>query len=208
MKRLLWIAVLAFSGIGALLLRQTTPRTPAPASAATASPKKASEFATDGSRIKKLSPEGLAAQKRYEELKKKSAESTRRRDESFRKVAASSTPESRARQIDNLIKLREPGYQRLFASWNLNDQQAKDTLAIIRERELQKSEHRNELFKDATKNMKSFQSNSLVEEMLAQSQLETLLGKSRYADLIAAEQQMFEVEAARLGIRLPVRTSR
>ena len=60
-------------------------------------------FAPDGSRIKSPSAEDIAARKRFDELKK-------RRDESFKKVAALSTPERRARIVDGIMQRRDKEY--------------------------------------------------------------------------------------------------
>ena len=150
MKRSLWITVMLLV-IGVLWFsclpkttppgakRQTSTAVSSGKPAATPAPKQPRSYAPDGYRINPPIPEDITDHERFLELK-------RRRDEAGKKVATLSTPESRARIVDKLMQLRGSNYQSLFASWNLAPQAIHDVLAIIRERELQASEHRNDVF--------------------------------------------------------------
>ena len=82
----------------------------------------------------------------------------------------------------------------MFASWGLSPQQIHDTLAILRAREIQELEDRNEFFKDASGKARAHEVNKLTNKAVSQIELENLLGRSRYAELIATEQRMSEAE--------------
>ena len=60
-------------------------------------------------------------------------------------------------------------------------------------------------FKDISGKHKEFASNKVIDNEIAKLELERLLGRSRYAELVAAEKRMGASELSSSGIKLRVR---
>jgi hypothetical protein len=168
------------------------------------------QFAADGSRIKPPSLTEIAARQRYQEAKQRVDESKERRVEGFKKLAEKYTPEFIARTADGLMQRRGAGYQKLFASWNLDAQTIHEALGIMREREIRLLENRGNYFKDSStvESGKKVAFDNQTEDLTSREELSLLLGESRATEILNAAKQMLKDELkatlARSGTALPL----
>ena len=154
--------------------------------------------AADGSRIKELSPEEIAARKRYNEAKAKADASRKRADASFKKLAENFTPEYCTRMADGIMKRRDAGYQKHFDSWNLDDRTAQQALEIMREREIRRLQNQGKYFRNAyaSASVKQKTISDQTEDSVSQEELSLLLGAARGTELLNAAIQTDKDELA------------
>ena len=155
----------------------------------------------DHAKTGQTKPDVAELRQRVEESQRRLEEASARTDEAMRKVAASMTPERRARQVDAMMRSRQPAYQSLFDSWRIDTATGESAVKLIREREVRLSDQRFELFKDASKNVDAYKVNKEIEDTISRLELTKLLGKARFEELVAREKQMKQEAATRiLGI--------
>jgi hypothetical protein len=162
------------------------------------------QYAADGSQIKQPSLAEIAARKRYLEAKQRADEAKERRVDGFKKTAEKYTPEFRTRVADGFMKRRDPDYQKIFASWNLDAQTIPEALAIIREREIGRLVGQGNYLKDSSSlsSVKEKSSNDQTENLVAQEQLSLLLGESRANELLNSIKQLEKNELADAALEL------
>lgn len=143
----------------------------------------------DGSIIKEPSPTELAQRKLVEERMKRTNAALRLASEKY-------TPEYCARLADSTMRRRDPELQKLFTSWNLDAQTTRQTLDVLREREIRRHQNRANQLKDAHSLKKAQEKKSADqgEELVAREVLSLQLGESRAGALLDSVFQMEKEE--------------
>lgn len=128
-------------------------------------------------------------------------EAIRKSDASSKKLASLLTPELRASMIDGLLNKRSAQYHEFFDSWQIPQSVRGDVLSIVREREMQLSTHRYNLFAKGRASTDIYVANKLFDESLSDMQLEKILGKVRFEAFSKLEDQMFQQEHPKIRSR-------
>jgi 3-methyladenine DNA glycosylase AlkC len=143
------------------------------------------QLASDGSKIKQLSPEQIEAQKRYIEAKKRS-------DEALKKLGEKYSAEYCSKIADNIMQRRNGDYRRHFDSWGLDDKTVTAALGILHDREVRRQQNLGRYFQDAygKNSVKHKAFSNQTEDLVADAQLSLILGESRAAELLKTTQQL------------------